>query len=74
MWNHHGLDWLALLLTFCAIYLLGNKQRAGFALMMAGNLCWVGVGISASSVAMTLANLAFFGMNLRGFVRWSKAA
>jgi hypothetical protein len=72
MLNHHGLDWLAMLLTFGAIYLLGNKRRAGFAFMMAGNLCWIGVGVSAASIAMTIANGVFFAMNFRGFVRWSR--
>jgi nicotinamide riboside transporter PnuC len=72
MVNHYGLDWLAMVLTFGAIYLLGNKRRSGFAFMMAGNLCWVGVGVSASSIAMTMANVVFFTMNLRGLVRWSR--
>jgi hypothetical protein len=34
-----GLDWLAMGLTFAAIYLLGNKSRKGFIVMMIGNLC-----------------------------------
>ena len=32
----HGLDWLAMALTFTAQYLLGNRQRSGFLLM---NVC-----------------------------------
>jgi len=34
-----GLDWLAMCLTFAAIYLLGNRSRMGFVVMMIGNLC-----------------------------------
>jgi hypothetical protein len=71
MWNHYGLDWIAMGATFLAIYSLGNKQRGGFGLMMLGNLCWIGVGLSAASVAMSLANCVFLIMNLRGLVRWS---
>ena len=40
MTHYLGLDWLAMALTFTAIYLLGNKNRIGFAVMMVGNLCW----------------------------------
>jgi hypothetical protein len=60
-------------LTFTAIYLLGNKSRKGFALMMAGNLCWALIGIWASSYAMVLANLGFFLMNVRAFIKWAPA-
>ena len=37
MFQYLGLDWLAMLLTFSAIYLLGNKTRYGFLVMMVGN-------------------------------------
>jgi hypothetical protein len=66
-----GLDWVAMCLTFAAIYLLGNKSRVGFIVMMVGNLCWASIGVWAHSYAMVLANLGFFGMNVRGFLKWS---
>ncbi|MDN3578513.1 hypothetical protein QWZ03_17220 [Chitinimonas viridis] len=34
---YHGLDWLAMALTFTAVYLVGNRQRNGFLLMNARN-------------------------------------
>jgi hypothetical protein len=68
-----GLDWLAMVLTFSAIYLLGDKSRYGFLIMMAGNLCWTAIGVWAHSYAMVLANLGFFLMNVRGFVKWAPA-
>ena len=71
MTNYLGLDWLAMCLTFAAIYLLGNKSRHGFVVMMLGNLCWASIGLWAHSYAMVLANLGFFGMNVRGFVKWA---
>jgi hypothetical protein len=58
-------------LTFSAIYLLGNKSRAGFVVMMVGNLCWAAIGVWAHSYAMILANLGFFSMNIRGFMKWA---
>ena len=69
--QYFGIDWLAMCLTFTAIYLLGNKSRKGFALMMAGNLCWSVIGVWAHSYAMILANLGFFSMNMRAFKRWA---
>ena len=71
MTHYHGLDWLAMGLTFWAIYLLGNKSRIGFTVMMLGNLLWCVIGLWAGSYAMVVANLGFFSMNVRGFVRWA---
>jgi hypothetical protein len=65
------LDWLAMCLTFAAIYLLGNRSRMGFVVMMIGNLCWSAIGIWAGSSAMVIANLGFFSMNVRGFIKWT---
>lgn len=39
--KYFGVDWVAMTLTFGAIYLLGNKSRSGFVLMMSRNSCWV---------------------------------
>ena len=55
MSNYHGIDWLAMGLTFTAIYLLGSKRRAGFLVMMGGNLCWCAIGMWAESAAMVIA-------------------
>lgn len=70
--RYMGVDWLAMCFTFAAIYLLGNKSRAGFATMMCGNTCWVVVGVLTSSIAMVAANVVFLGMNLRGWIRWAR--
>lgn len=71
MFQYLGLDWLAMLFTFGAIYLLGSKSRAGFLVMMVGNLCWAVIGIWAQSYGMLIANVGFFAMNVRGFVKWA---
>ena len=71
MTKYYGIDWIAMCLTFSAIYLLGNKSRWGFLVMMAGNLCWSAIGLWAHSFAMIIANVGFFSMNVRGYVKWA---
>ena len=71
MSQYSGIDWLAMCLTFTAIYLLGSKRRGGFLVMIAGNLCWSAIGLWAGSYAMVIANLGFLAMNIRGFVKWA---
>lgn len=72
--NYYGIDWLAMLLTVLAIYLLGNKARYGFVLMTLGNVCWVTMGVLTDSMAMILANLIFLTMNVRGWFKWPPEA
>lgn len=71
--KYFGIDWIAMLFTFAAIYCLGNKSRVGFIIMMLGNACWVVIGILTSSVAMVIANAVFFFMNARGWLKWSSS-
>jgi hypothetical protein len=71
MLQYLGLDWLAMVLTFSAIYLLGSKSRMGFLVMMVGNVCWATIGVWAHSYGMLLANLGFFAMNVRGYIKWA---
>jgi nicotinamide riboside transporter PnuC len=68
--EYYGIDWLAMVLTVVAIYLLGNKHWAGFALMIGGNLCWIVLGVLSDSIALMIANAVFVAMNLRGIRKW----
>ena len=69
--KYYGVDWIAMTLTFGAIYLLGNKSRGGFVLMMTGNTCWIVIGVLTGSIAMVIANFTFLIMNARAWVKWS---
>lgn len=68
--QYFGVDWAAMAFTFLAIYLLGNKSRMGFAVMMCGNACWMVVGLLTASIALVIANAVFLLMNVRGWIRW----
>jgi nicotinamide riboside transporter PnuC len=70
--EYHGIDWLAMVLTVVAIYLLGNKHWAGFVLMIGGNLCWIVLGALSDSIALMVANAVFVAMNLRGIRKWQR--
>lgn len=70
--QYYGIDWLAMVLTFLAIWLIGDKNKTGFKIMIGGNFCWVVLGILTQSIAMILANLLFVTMNVRAIINWSK--
>ena len=69
--TYYGIDWVAMVFTFWAIYLIGNKNRHGFIIMILGNASWVVVGVLTSSVAMIIANGAFIALNVRALIKWS---
>lgn len=70
----YGVDWLATICGLLGVYLLGNKNKFGFALFMTASLSWITFGIMTGSVAVILGSSIFFVMHLRGFWRWTKEA
>lgn len=71
LFGHYGLDWLAAACTMLALYRLGNTRRDGFVLGMTSNLLWLSFGLLVVSSATVFANVVFFALNLRGFLRWA---
>ena len=71
---YYGLDWIAGILTIWAIHALGKRERNGFLLMIAGNICWVALGILSQIWGMIVLNLLFVGMNVRGYRQWREPA
>ncbi|BAZ11625.1 hypothetical protein NIES4071_34510 [Calothrix sp. NIES-4071] len=72
VFKYYALDWLAMTFSFIAVYLLGNKNKNGFASFMVANFCWVIVGFIAHSIAISIGNIVFFILNFKGFLQWSK--
>ncbi|AZZ90280.1 PnuC protein [Hahella sp. KA22] len=68
----YGVDWIAMLLTFVAVWQIGNKNKTGFWLMMLANVGWMMVGIMGQSTAIFLANAVFLSMNWRAASKWAK--
>ncbi len=72
LFKYYGTDWAAMIFTFINLYLLGNKNPKGFIFGFLSNICWAVFGLLAGSVANILANIVFFGMNVRGLYNWYK--
>ena len=71
--QYYFLDWVAMGTSLLAVYLLGQKNRLGFASFMVSNTLWMAVGFLAGSYGILLGNVVFFGLNLRGFLKWKPA-
>jgi hypothetical protein len=69
--NYYGLDWLAMALSLLALWLIGNKNRMGFAVFVLANLTWIVVGVwLMQSAGIVLGNVVFLAMNVRGYLNW----
>lgn len=71
IFKYYGTDWLAIVLTFLSLYLLGQQKRAGFIYGLLANIAWLTFGMLAQSIANMVANAVFSFLNIRGFVKWS---
>lgn len=68
-----AIDWLAMLLTFLAIWQIGNKNKIGFMIMISANFSWIAVGYLSTSIAMIIANAVLIAMNIIAIIKWSKS-
>ncbi|MDG2090794.1 MAG: nicotinamide mononucleotide transporter [Gammaproteobacteria bacterium] len=69
--QYYGSDWLAMILTLIAIWLVGNKNKNGFLVHIIGNVCWIIMALMTGSLAMILANAVFILVNSRALILWS---
>ena len=72
LFQYYAVDWLAMILTLLAIWMIGNRDRNGFFVHIAGNLSWIMMGFMADSMATMLANFAFILVNIRALMLWTK--
>jgi hypothetical protein len=71
--KYYGTDWLAMILAFCFLYLVGEKKRYGFVLGIFSSISWLVFAVLAHSIANVIANIIFIFLNMRGYLNWGKA-
>ena len=72
--RHYGVDWLAMVLTFVSLVRLGDHKRDGFIWGFLSTVAWAVFNVLVFSVAGVIANIVFFYLNLRGWLRWNRRA
>ncbi len=70
--HYYGIDWLATVCGLIGVFLLGNKNKFGFALFMIASASWVTFGFLTRSIAVIIGSSIFLLMHLRGFIRWTR--
>jgi hypothetical protein len=71
--KYFGLDWIAMSASLFAVFLIGNKNRLGFLSYILANALWIYLGVfKMESIGISIGNIFFLMMNLRGFIKWKK--
>ena len=70
--KYHGIDWIAIIMTFLTLYYLGEKRRFGFVFGILASIAWLIFGILVDSIANIVANVIFIALNLRGYLNWKE--
>ena len=70
----YGIDWLATVCGLAGVYLIGSKNKYGFLIMMIASLSWMAVGFMIGSLALILGSSVFFGLHVRGWLKWKRDA
>lgn len=68
-----GLDWLAMASSLLVVYLIGNKNQIGFISYILANVLWIYLGIfRMQTFGISIGNVFFLNMNVRGYLKWKK--
>lgn len=70
--QYYGIDYIAMFLTFAAIYLVGSKKRYGFLFGLVGNALWVIYAVLAESIPIFVVNIVLWILYLRGYIKWKE--
>jgi nicotinamide riboside transporter PnuC len=72
--DFYGVDWLATVCGLTGVYLIGSKNKYGFLIMMMASLSWMTVGFMIGSLALIIGSGFFFGLHVRGWMKWRRDA
>jgi len=71
VFNYYGLDWLAMLLGFSGMWLLGKKHKVSFLFTAGGMVCGFIVSIMADQYGFIVANSVMLVIALRNYALWN---
>jgi hypothetical protein len=67
------MDWIASFITMVNVWLLGEQNKYGWVVGMAGNVLWVVYSLWLTwQIPLAILNVVFLGLNIRGYKNWSE--
>lgn len=74
MFQYYGIDWLVTFTAFACLFLIGERNRLGFAIGMLSAAFGVIFSFQIGSIANGVSSIVVFGLYLRGFMQWRETA
>ena len=72
MFNYYGLDWLAMVLGFLGMWLLGKKLKVAFLFTAAAMIAGFLASILANQYGFIVSNAVLFTIAVRNYILWHK--
>jgi nicotinamide riboside transporter PnuC len=70
LFRYYGLDWLWYSTSILAVYLLGNKNKLGFVIMIISDIAGLAMAYLTQSSATLVGSLIYLTLNIRGWYAW----
>ena len=70
--QYWGLDWLSVALGLLGTYLIGEKNRVGFMLIICSLCCAAVVAVLAETYAFLFSNIPAILINFNAFLKWKR--
>ena len=64
------MQYLAGLLELIGIVMIGNKNKWGFIVFVAGAVAWVYIALTTPMYGLLIPVIPAIGLNIRNFVKW----
>lgn len=66
-------DWMGMAFAIVSLVMITRKNRGGFVVGVACNICWIMFGVLSGSLASICANILYAGLNLHGWRQWRES-
>lgn len=67
-----ALSWILSVLSLLSLWLLGNKNKLGFAVGVINQLLWIYYALLLKQYGLLVGVIAYTIVNIRNWVKWGK--
>ena len=71
---YYGADWASMIFGFCGAWMITNKNKWGFVLLIVSLCLAMATAVIADQYGFIVANIINIAIALRGFYKWTKEA
>jgi len=66
------LDWIAAAFEVSGLWIIGNKKKFGFILLILCSISWIILGIQVQKYGLSVAAFVCFVIHVRNYLKWYK--